>query len=998
MAELADSILRHEARTLTIPLRQLQAVIELLDEGFSVPFIARYRKDQTGALDIATIRKVQRQLAKLAQLNERKKTILRDLESQGVLTDQLKGKIESTATSKRLEDIYLPYNPQKQASALEAIEKGLKPLADAILSATQPGDLESLALPFVSEEKGVATVQDALAGAANIIAQQLSESFDFRQLLRDYIQRSGKIVSTQIENAQPASDESAAPAEENSPAEENVSTEESAPAVDAVPESEPEQPTSDEATEPVQDENPSEESEDAAETDSADDSASDVAEIDVAFALAKGALADKDQVVVSKKATKRLHKAELHARELAAAGDTAALQEEIDAQKKNDKKAPKDNKNNKAFEEFFNYSEDIHKIQPTKVLALNRGQRAKVLNVSLDFDVQAVKQKAIEKLLPETSPYTEFLSSCLEEAIGFAKPSLETEIRKDLLERAEINTIDVIAKTVSNQLLQRPVRNLRVLAISPGFKNGCKLVALDQFGNFIDRKVIYVIGKKSKAEQCKKQIAEMVKRNGVSVIAIGNGPACREMETFISSLIETDESMKDVSYILINESGAGVYAGSVLGREEFPELDPSVRCAISIGRRLLDPLAELVKVDPVNYCIGSHQYDVKPKSLKHALENVVENCVNEVGVNLNQASASLLRNVSGLNALLAGRICDYRRKNGPFKNRQQLLEVPGITEKAYAQAAGFLKVAKSTEPLDETWIHPESYDVAKTLLAKLGFTSDDLKDSSKSEDIKNAVAQADVAALATELNIGEYALKDILAQFVNPGADVRETFPEPTFKKGSVKLDDLSEGQHLKGVVLNVVEFGAFIDIGMSDSGLVHVSELADKYVHDPHEVVSVGDNVDAWVVSVDKDRHRVSLTLIDPSKPRNVTQRREPRGGNREGAAASGEGRANRERRKFTPKREPRGEKQDRREPRDQNREQKNDNRESNSERRPRSSRWNREPQQREFISKAQVEPKQSTLTEKQKSGKEPIRSFGDLAQLFKLSQNNDDENNEKK
>lgn len=986
MADMADLNLRHEARSLGIPLRQFQTVVELLDQGFTVPFIARYRKEQIDGLDVAQLRKIEERLGKLKQFNDRKNAILRSVESQGVLTDQLKEKINSAVTSKRLEDIYLPFSPKKPSAVVEAVEKGLKPLADAILSSTQAGDLEQLAAAFVSEEKGVATVQVALDGAKAILAQQFSENIELRQSLRDILQKTGKVVSTATENV---SIETEKKAEQEQSVSESVTAETS----ESVAETPEEESAADENAQQPQEVSPED---------------SDAAEIDVAFALAQGALADKDQVVVSKKAVKRQHKAELHAREVAAAGDLNALQEEANKNKKLDKKAIQEEKLQKAFSEYFQFSEDIRRIAPYRILALNRGERARYLKVSLTYDEQAARQTAAKFSVPENHPYTEFLTSCSDNAAVVAMSSLEREVRKDLSERAENHAVSVFTRNLTNLLLQRPVSNVRVMAVDPWFKSGCKIAVLDQFGNFIDRALAFVVGKKSKMENAGQVVVDMIKRNGVNVVAIGNGNVCRETEQFFANLIASEEALKDVSYIVVNEAGASVYANSALGREEFPELEPSIRGAISIGRRLLNPLSELVKIEPANIGIGPYQYDVKTKNLKQTLENVVEDCVNKVGVNLNLAPVAELRYVSGLNPLLAGRIVEYRRKNGPFKNRRQLLDVSGITEQIFTLAAGFLKVLKSDEPLDSTWIHPENYEAAKTILAKLGFTAADLTDASKSEQIKAAVDGADVSALAQELQLGEATVKDILAQLAQPGKDVRDETAVPAFKKKILQMEDLEPGMKLKGTVLNVVEFGAFIDIGMRDSGLVHVSELADKYIHDPREVVVEGDIVDAWVVNVDKDRHRVSLTLIDPSKPRvPVAQHgsrrtgkpdnseengqekrsfRKPRGEKREGAPRS-------ERREFHPlNSENSGEK---REFRNRRRDGEGRSERRDGDRPERGQRRDRSSSQREFVSKTPVEPKKD-LTDKQKTGKEPMRSFGDLAQLFKMTQNNDENKKE--
>ncbi|MBR6436475.1 MAG: RNA-binding transcriptional accessory protein, partial [Thermoguttaceae bacterium] len=585
MADMADLNLRHEAHSLGIPLRQFQVVAELLDKGFTIPFIARYRKDQTGGLDIVQLRKIEYRLEKLKQLDERKKSILRSLESQGVLTDQLKEKINSSVTSKRLEDIYLPFNAKKNPTVSAALEQGLKPLAEAILSATQSADLEQLAAAYVSEEKGVNSVQDALDGAKAIIAQQFSENIELRQSMRGILQKTGKINSTQTEITSVEPVAVSTPHAE-SIAEPSAVVEEEAAVEEEIAEADAEQSDLTEKVEP---------SEDSAENNT---ELSDAAEIDVAFALAQGALADKEQVVVSKKATKRQHKAEIHAREVAAAGDLAALEAEALNQKKLDKKAIQKEALQKAYSEYFNFSEDVSRIAPYRILVLNRGERTRVLKISLSYDEQAARQATIKHSVPENHPYSEFLASCADMAVNLTMTSLEREVRKELTERAESRAVDVFSHNLTNLLLQKPVSNMRIMAVDPWFKSGCKIAVLDQFGNFIDQALVFVVGRKSKTESAKQTVINLVKRNAVNVIAIGNGNVCREAEQFFANLIASEEAFKDVSYSIVNETGSNVYANSALGREEFPELKPSVRAAISIGRRLLNPLTELVKIDP----------------------------------------------------------------------------------------------------------------------------------------------------------------------------------------------------------------------------------------------------------------------------------------------------------------------------------------------------------------------------------------------------------------
>ncbi len=463
-------------------------------------------------------------------------------------------------------------------------------------------------------------------------------------------------------------------------------------------------------------------------------------------------------------------------------------------------------------------------------------------------------------------------------------PSLEREIRREMTEAAEAHAVTVFAKNLRNLLLLPPVRGRRVLAIDPGFKSGCKLAALDEFGNLLDQVVIHLVGKQERRTEGRAKLVELVKQHSLPVIAVGNGTACRETEELLGELLTNELKDDGVAYVIVNEAGASVYSTSPIGREELPQHDATLRSAISIGRRLLDPLSELVKIDPGSLGVGLYQHDVKAKHLRTSLDAVVESCVNYVGVDVNTASPALLRYVSGLNQLTARRLYDHRSANGPFRNREQLKEVPGFGEATFVQAAGFLKIVDGDNPLDATWIHPESYDLAARVLQKLGYSSEDLRLKERAATVAQRVAEIEDQAekLATDLRAGQMTLRDILAQLTRPGRDPREDLPAPIFKRGVLKLEDLQTGMELMGCVLNVVDFGAFVDIGLHDSGLVHVSQLANRFVRDPHEVVSVGDIVKVWVMEIDKTRRRVSLTMIAPGTPRHEPARQ----------AAPGEGR----------------------------------------------------------------------------------------------------------
>ncbi|MBN2475454.1 MAG: helix-hairpin-helix domain-containing protein [Pirellulales bacterium] len=635
----------------------------------------------------------------------------------------------------------------------------------------------------------------------------------------------------------------------------------------------------------------------------------------------------------------------------------------------------------KAYLDYFDFSEEVKKIPPHRVLAINRGERAKVLRVKIELDVEAMYQVLDEMLVPADHPHADYLRGCARDALNrLILPSLEREIRRELTDRAEAHAVGVFAKNLRNLLLQPPVHDRRVLAVDPGYKSGCKLAALDQFGNMLEKGVIYLIGKPERREQARRKVIELIDRFQLSVVAIGNGTACRECEDFFSELVADQLKDRNVAYVIVNEAGASVYSTSHVGREEFPGYDASLRGAISIGRRLQDPLSELVKIDAANIGVGLYQHDVKAKHLRTSLDEVVESCVNYVGVDVNTASPSLLRYVSGLNQLTARRVYERRHQLGPFRSRQQLREVPGFGEATFVQAVGFLKIASGENPLDATWIHPESYDATQRLLAKLGRTPADLSNKEATADLAKQVAEVDLDEMAKELEIGVLTLKDILAQFARPGRDPREDLPAPVFKQGVLKLEDLEPGMELTGTVLNVVDFGAFVDIGMHDSGLVHVSQLADRFIRDPHDLVAVGDIVKVWVLEVDKQRRRVSLTMIQPGSERPRRQHRDEKAGDGKGRA---EGRSDRG--------GPRGEKSraagESRRPRPKGPSQ---GRTAPGGRRPPRGKGPPRPTYRPKAPPKPIVP----ITDAMKTGKEPMRTFGDLAQFFQNQQHDDEPN----
>ncbi len=721
---------------LQIPLGRVERVVELLDAGNTVPFITRYRKDETGGLDEEQIRQIQQRLGKLRLLCERKQTILRSIESQGKLTEALAAEIEAAQSTKRLEDLYLPFKPKKQTLATLARERGLEPLAEEVLTAApSAADLDLRALDFVNSDRGIATAADALLGVGHILAEIFSERADLRQRLRKIVQRSGKLVSAR---------------------------------------SEPD-----------------------------------------------------------------------------------------------DKKA-------QGFRDYFEYTEQLDRVPPHRVLAINRGEKAKVLRVKVEVDLEAMQQTSDELLVPAEHPHADFLRGCGRDAlVRLVFPSLEREVRREMTDWAEAHAVEVFARNLRNLLLQPPIRGRRVLAADPGFKSGCKLAALDEFGGLLGHAVIHLVGKPERRLEARAKIVELIDTHQLTLVAIGNGTACRETEELMGELLVEELKDKGVAYVIVNEAGASVYSTSPLGREEFPEYDATLRGAISIGRRLQDPLSELVKIDPASIGVGLYQHDVKAKHLRTSLDAVVESCVNYVAVDLNTASPALLRYVSGLNQLTARRVYDYRSEHGPFSTREQLKAVPGFGEAAFIQSAGFLKISGGGNPLDATWIHPESYPLAGQVLESIGCRAADLAEKESAARVAEQAAAAKAEELTAKLDSGVMLLKDILAQLARPGRDPREDLPPPIFKKGVIKLDDLAPGMELSGTVLNVVDFGAFVDIGLHDTGLVHISQLANKFVRDPHEVVSVGDIVKVWVHEIDKARRRVSLTMIAPGTQRTHSERR---------------------------------------------------------------------------------------------------------------------------
>jgi len=1001
------------AREVGIPLEKVQRTVELLDDGNTVPFITRYRKDETGGLDEEQIRAIQSSNTKLRQLNERKRTILKSIQSQDKLTEELAEQIKKAQTQKLLEDLYLPFKPKKQTLATQARERGLEPLAMEVLDDAEAAkDLKSRAVAFVDAEKSLADTDAVLQGVGCIVAEVFSENALLRGRLRKLFWKTGQLTSTRIENAdQPEKTESQ---KENAPAPEEASA----------------QPENTEAT-------------NTGETTEAD---------------------AKDATQAKPKAKSEGEKAN---------GKKPTIQE-IRREKRKRQKEKERAKKDKAFRDYYDYHEPVSKIPPHRVLAINRGDRTRFLKVRIEVDFDKITKTAEEVVIPEGHSHAEYLKQCLRDSLNrLIVPGIEREIRRELTEKAETHAIEVFACNLRKLLLQPPVRGKRVLAVDPGFRSGCKLVAIDPFGNVLGTGVIHLIGPQDRVEKSRNRIVEMIKQFDAQIVAIGNGTACRETEQIVAAAIADELKDRDICYLIVNEAGASVYSTSELGREEFPKFDATIRGTISIGRRLLDPLSELVKINPSNIGVGLYQHDVKAKHLRDSLDDVVESCVNYVGVDVNTASPALLSYVSGLNQLTARRIYEHRQAKGPFRSREEIREVAGIGEATFVQAAGFLKVVPAENPLDATWIHPESYEVANKLLDKLGCSLTEVlstvpspppiaekpksfqleeeetgtessadtqpaeaevveavasasaateaggetnvdgasaespavtkeasstpSDSAETEPTSETsepsdsstgesevpapqpapaeigasdethkqllakIASADIQKLAEELSIGVHLARDITGALSRPGRDPRADFPPPLFRRGVLKLEDLEPGMEMMGTVLNVVDFGAFVDIGLHDSGMVHISRLADRYVADPHEVVSVGDVIRVWVIEIDRERRRVSLTAIDPAIE---TEKKE-----------KPPGRGNRP---------PRSERPQRAKGKGGHKTQGGGHGKGKPGGKPRHG-------------ERRGKPKPSKpLTDAMKEGKEPLRSFGDLQQFFDMQK--DDKKKPKK
>ena len=713
-------LIKQISNELTLKTNQVQNVIQMLQDGNTVPFIARYRKEMTGSLDEVQIRSIMERWNYLENLGQRKVEVIRSISEQGKMTEELASQIEKAVKLQEVEDLYRPFKQKRRTKATVAKEKGLEPLALWLLECKVYASVREKAEGFLSEEKEVSSIEEAIAGAQDIIAELISDDAELRKWIRDEIFKAGKLIST-VKNA------------------------------------------------------------------------------------------EKDEKAI--------------------------------------------------FEMYYEYEEPVHKIVPHRVLALNRGEKEEILRISIqprtDIIISHLERKIIKNSQSEVA---ELLKAAIED--GFKRlllPSIEREIRKELTEKAEDQAIHIFSENLRNLLLQPPLKGKVVLALDPAYRTGCKLAVIDETGKVMDISVIYPHPPVAKKEAARTKTMEILQRFNVEIVAIGNGTASRESEQFIADILK--EVKGNISYIIVNEAGASVYSASDIAREEFPDLQVEQRSAVSIGRRLQDPLAELVKIDPKSVGVGQYQHDVSQKKLSESLTFVVETAVNQVGVNVNTASPSLLQYVAGLTKSVAQNIVKKREEEGKFTSRKELKKIPRLGAKTYEQCIGFLRIINGQEPLDQTAIHPENYGAVNKMLKKIGFTSEDLG----SDELNKQLGSLNPSELADELDIGEITIKDIIDDLVKPGRDPRDELSKPLLKKDVLKMEDLITGMELQGTVRNVVDFGAFVDIGVKQDGLVHVSKLSNRFIKNPMDVVAVGDVVTVWVEKVDAQKQRVSLTMLQP-------------------------------------------------------------------------------------------------------------------------------------
>lgn len=706
------------AEELNIKVQQVENTIKLIDEGNTIPFIARYRKEVTGGLSDEVLRTFGERLNYLRNLEKRKEEVTNSIEEQGKLTEEIVKDLENAITLAEVEDIYRPYKQKKKTRATVAKAKGLEPLAEIILAQEETKNIQEIAAEYISEEKEVKTVEEAIQGALDIIAEMISDNPEYRKLIKQIVYSKGIIKTT--------------------------------------------------ATKPEE---------------------------------------------------------------------------------------------KSAYEMYYDYSENVNKIPSHRILAINRGEKEEFLKVKIEKEEEKILEKIEKDIIKGETQFAQYLKDTIQDSFKrLIEPSVDREIRSDLTEKAEEQAIKVFGKNAKQLLLGAPIKGITVMGFDPAYRTGCKIAIIDETGKVLDITTVYPTEPQNDIEGAEKELVRLINKDHVDMIAIGNGTASRESEMFVSEMIKKCDH--EVLYTIVSEAGASVYSASKLATEEYPDINVSIRGAISIARRLQDPLAEFVKIDPKSIGVGQYQHDVNQKKLAESLTGVVEDAVNKVGVDVNTATPSLLSYVSGINKTIANNIVKYRDENGKIKERKQLLKVPKLGKVAFEQCAGFIRIFDGTNPLEITDVHPESYEQTGKLLSEIGYKKEDLLDKEKLKELKLKLNNINIKEMATKLEIGEMTLKDIIEELSKPGRDPRDEMPKPILRNDVLKFEDLREGMILNGTVRNVIDFGAFVDIGVKHDGLVHISELSDSFVKNPSDVVSIGDVVKVKVLKIDMDRQKVSLSM----------------------------------------------------------------------------------------------------------------------------------------
>ena len=713
-----DKIIKIIAEELNIKPTQVENTIKLIDEGNTIPFIARYRKEVTGGLSDEILRTFGERLNYLRNLEKRKEEVTNSINKQGKLTEEITKDLENAITLAEVEDIYRPYKQKKKTRATVAKAKGLEPLAEIILKQEEKTDIIKVAEEYINEEKEVKTSEEAIQGALDIIAEMISDNPEYRKLIKQIIYSKGIIKTI--------------------------------------------------ATKPEE---------------------------------------------------------------------------------------------KSAYEMYYDFNENVNKLPSHRILAINRGEKEEFLKVKIEKEEENILEKIEEDIIKGKTQFTDYLKETIQDSFKrLIEPSIDREIRSDLTEKAEEQAIKVFGKNAKQLLLGAPIKGITVMGFDPAYRTGCKIAIIDETGKVLDITTVYPTEPQNDVEGAEKELIKLINKNKVNMIAIGNGTASRESELFVSEMIKKCDH--EVLYTIVSEAGASVYSASKLATEEYPDINVSIRGAISIARRLQDPLAEFVKIDPKSIGVGQYQHDVNQKKLEEILAGVVEDSVNKVGVDVNTATPSLLSYVSGINKTIAKNIVKYRDENGKITTRKELLKVPKLGKVAFEQCAGFIRIPDGKNPLENTSVHPESYETAENLLQTLGYKIEDLKDKEKILEIRKKLSSLNLEKTSKELNIGEMTLKDIIEELSKPGRDPREDMPKPILRQDVLKFEDLKEGMILTGTVRNVIDFGAFVDIGVKHDGLVHISELSEKFVKNPSDIVSVGDIVKVKVIGIDQERQKVKLSM----------------------------------------------------------------------------------------------------------------------------------------